>query len=326
MITNDELENLRIKYEAERHKYQEFADYIKDILLEETSKNSIICSIQARAKEVDSFIKKAWRKKSPFPYEEIRDKSGVRVTVTYADDLVNAETIILNLFEVEKHENKQHNLNYNELGYLGIHFEVSLNKFADAFCRKRYSGMICEIQIHTQAQNLWATVSHKLSYKTLLSPTPKIQRNLYRLVALVELFDNEVKNIRQDLSATSLENKILTYLEKQFYRFRPNQSFDREFSVEIIRQIQELLNDDEKSNFENILSEFINNNEHKLKETFQLYSNDNRSRLLLSQPESLFILERLEHDKYSLREAWNNILPFSMLKTLATTWGVYYRN
>lgn len=226
MITNDELESLRIKYESERPKHQKFADYIKDILLEETSKKSIICSVQARAKEVDSFIKKAWRKRYTSPYEEIRDKSGVRVTVTYADNIVNAETIILNLFKVEKHENKQHNLNYNELGYLGIHFEVSLNKFTDDFCREQYSGMICEIQIHTQAQNLWATVSHKLSYKTLLSPTPKIQRNLYRLVALIELFDNEVKNIRQDLSATSLENKILTFLEKQFYRFRPEQSFD----------------------------------------------------------------------------------------------------
>jgi ppGpp synthetase/RelA/SpoT-type nucleotidyltranferase len=326
MITNDEIDSLIRKYESERNKYQEFADYIKKILLEETSKKSVVCSIQARAKEVDSFIKKACRKEYAIPYEEIRDKSGVRITVTYSDDLAKAETIISNLFEVEKHEDKQHNLSYNELGYLGIHFEVNSNKFADDIYRERYNGMICEIQIHTQAQNLWATVSHKLSYKTLQSPTPKIQRNLYRLVALVELFDNEVKNIRQDLSATSLENKMLTYLEEQFYRFRPYQSFDREFSVEIIRQLQELLSDDEKSNFENILNDFINKNEVKLQEIFQNYSNDNRSKLLLSQPESLLIFERLVHDKYNLKDAWNNILPFSMLNTLAVTWGVSYRN
>jgi hypothetical protein len=53
---------------------------------------------------------------------------------------------------------------------------------------------------------------------------------------------------------------------------------------------------------------------------------DNCLGLLLSQPESLFILERLEKDKFTLRDTWESILPFKMLQDLASAWGNPYRD
>ena len=186
--------------------------------------------------------------------------------------------------------------------------------------------MSCEIKLHTKAQNLWSTVSHKLLYKPSEPPPIEIQRNIYHLSALTGIFDNVVKNVRKDIFAGSLEARILSILEKNYYRFRASQSFNRELSIENIRGLQTLLTKEEQLNFEEILNEFIIKNEEKLAEKFEDYSEDDRLGLLFSQPESLFILERLEKDKFALRDTWQNILPLKMLQDLAGAWGNPYRD
>lgn len=320
----DHIEALRKKYEQERPKYQSFAEHIQKLLLKKTRQQKLICSIDARAKEVDSLVKKALLKN--YSYEQIKDKAGVRLIVTYQEDLATLETIILNLFDIQEHDRKLDNLDVNELGYIGIHFEVRLNKISIESISEEYNGMICEIQLHTQAQNLWSTVSHKLLYKSSEQRPIEIARNIYHLSALTGIFDNVVKNVKKDIFESSLEARIFSILEKNYYRFRINQSFNRELSIEVIRGLQGLLTEEEKLDFENMINEFIVENEDKLEETFEDYLEDFRLGLLLSQPESLFILERLEKDKFALRETWHNILPFSMFRDLASAWGKPYRD
>jgi ppGpp synthetase/RelA/SpoT-type nucleotidyltranferase len=315
-----ELEALREKYKLERPKYQKFAEYVKELLEKKTRQDKLICSIEARAKEIDSFVKKALLKK--YNYEQINDKAGVRLIVTYEEDLSALEEIVSHLFDVINYENKLDNLNSYELGYTGIHFEVRLSKPIP----EQYHDMICEVQLHTQARNLWSTVSHKLLYKPSEPLPTNIQRDIYHLSAITGIFDHVVKNVRKDIFARSLEAKILSLLEKNFYRFNANQSFNRELSIEIIQKLQELLTKEEQENFETILNEFVARNESKLEDTFEYYSEDDRLGLLLSQPESLFILERLEKDKFLLRDAWCDILPFSMLQDLASAWGKPYQD
>ena len=324
MIGSHEIESLRQRYEKERPNYQNFAEHIKELLSKKTRQQKLICSIEARAKEIDSFIKKALLKS--YTYEQIKDKAGVRLIVTYEEDLSAIEEIIKSAFDVIKHDSKLDNLNSNELGYIGIHFEVSLSHSSIEPIPEHYNDMICEIQLHTQAQNLWSTVSHKLLYKPSEPPPIEIQRNIYHLSALTGIFDNVVKNIRKDIFAGSLEARILSTLEKNYYRFRASQSFNRELSIEILRELQKLLTEEEQSKFEDIFNGFIADNEDKLEEFFEYYLEDNCLILLLSQPESLFVLERLEKDKFALRDTWQNILPLKMLQDLASAWGNPYRD
>lgn len=324
MIGSHEIEALRERYKKERPIYQNFAEHIKELLSKKTRQQKLICSIEARAKEIDSFVKKALLKS--YTYDQIKDKAGVRLVVTYEEDLSAIEEIIKSFFNVIEHDRKLDNLNSNELDYIGIHFEVSLNYSSIEPILEQYNDMICEIQLHTQAQNLWSTVSHKLLYKPSEPPPIEIQRNIYHLSALTGIFDNVVKNVRKDIFAGSLEARILSILEKNYYRFRASQSFNRELSIEIIRELKKLSTEEEQSNFEDILNGFIAKNEDKLGEFFEYYLEDNCLSLLLSQPESLFILERLEKDKFTLRDIWENILPLKMLQDLAIAWGNPYRN
>lgn len=320
-----DIKGLEKRYKQERCEYLKFADHIKNILTKTTRKRKVACTIDARAKEVDSFVKKALLKN--YSYEEINDKAGVRVIVPYQEDLSALVKIVNALFDIVDSEEKLDNLESNELGYNGIHFEVKLKTAYIQSISEQYNDMICEIQLHTQAQNLWSTISHKLLYKPSNSLTKEIQRDIYHLSALTGIFDSAVKNVKKDIFSSSLEAKILSILEKNYYRFNSNQSFNRELSIEIIQELQELLTEEEKLTFEDIINSFIDKDEDKLEEFFHYYLEDNCYSLLLSQPEILFILERLEKNKFALRDKWiEKILPFKILQDLAAAWGQSYRD
>ena len=318
-------EALKQRYAQERSEYQKFADHIKSILAKTTRKRKVVCTIDARAKEVDSFVKKALVKN--YLYDDINDKAGVRVIVTYQEDLPAIVKIVRALFDVIDSEKKSDSLDSNELGYNGIHFEVKLKQSYVKSISGQYNGMICEIQLHTQAQNLWSTISHKLLYKAKHQLPTEIQRDIYHLSALTGIFDNAVKNVKKDIFSNSSEAKILSILEKNYYRFRGCQSFNKELSIEIIQVLQELLNKEEKIKLEDIINNFVSEKEDKLEEFLNYYIEDDCYSLLLSQPEILLILERLENNKFSLRDKWiEKILPLKMLQDIAIAWGRSYRD
>ena len=95
------------------------------------------------------------------------------------------------------------------------------------------------------------------------------------------------------------------------------------FSADALLIAQTLLTEEEQSNFENIINSFIADNGEKIEEFFEYYLYDSN---ILTEPEALFILERLEADRFALRDAWQSILPLRVLQNLASAWGQPYRD
>src|SRR5690606_19531847 len=118
-----------------------------------------------RAKDVPNFVRKALRKGYPDPWESIRDKAGVRVLVPYHDLTSRVSEVIRETFTVTHEEDKRLDLAPDQLGYLGIHFEVVVPDAVLGGSHADLSGLICEIQVHTRVQNAWSEVSHELIYK-----------------------------------------------------------------------------------------------------------------------------------------------------------------
>ncbi|MGD9116488.1 MAG: RelA/SpoT domain-containing protein [Dehalococcoidia bacterium] len=315
-----ELEALRERWIAERGLYKDFSEYVKSILEAETRRRGIACIVSARAKEVASLLKKALRKRYTNPYDEIFDKAGVRVVLTYYDQLDNVEKIIRGLFNVLKYENKIVGLDYDQLGYLGIHFRVTLqNKESHA---ERFHGLICEIQLHTRAQNLWADVSHELMYKPLQTPPVEIKRAIYRLMSLVEIFDQEIAQARSTILELPgfQEAGILDQVEKNFLQFTVR-TFDRKLSLAIIPKLLPLFSVEELEGFGSLLDDFVEHNQGKLEDIFRDYAQDERCNPLLFQPETLLVFERLDKDPFRLKHLWADALPVELLESLAIIWG-----
>src|SRR5712692_8903915 len=182
-------EAIREKWIAERPGYDELASYVCALLKRELQHRGLAVMYAARAKDVASLVKKALRK--GYGYDDIHDKAGVRVIADFPGDVPTVEGVVRDCFEVRHCENKTLGLEYDRLAYLGVHFEVVLKEeMAEA---KRWRGMLCEIQIQTRAQNCWAEISHQLVYKSDQDPPQEIKRRVYRLMALVELFDESVE-------------------------------------------------------------------------------------------------------------------------------------
>ena len=318
---NIDLEYLRRRWKEDRPKYEQFCQAVEDHLKSATRECGIACTISSRIKETHSLLKKAIRKSYDDPYEDIRDKTGVRIVCTFRDTLPQLEEVIRAQFQVCGYENKPARLAYDRLGYMGIHFEVKFqeNCSADA---QQFDGLVCELQILTRAQSLWADISHELTYKPSEQPPEDLKRQVYLQGALLEIFDNQMRQARTMMSELHdfPEARLLDELDKHFFRFTSYQ-YDRELSIHILGQLLVLFSDDEVETFGSLLDEFVERKKDVLAPVFEAYAEDSRRNPLLFQPESIVIYLCIERDVFKLKATWSEFLPIELLGDLATVWG-----
>jgi len=317
-----DLEPLRQRWLQEGPIYERLGLHIEGLIEQEAQRKGIYCTVTHRAKDPASLLKKALRKNYASPYDEIGDKVGVRVVVTYQDAIPAIETAIHDVLEVDKYENKSAGLGHEKLGYLGIHFEVRLPDHAISPEHEEFRGKSCEVQLHTGAQTLWANVSHQLAYKPSQDPPSEILRAINRLAAIVEIFDGEIGRARAAMLSLPgfHEARMLAELEQHFYRLTAK-AYDRELSLEIISRLEPALLPEEFTSFGAVMTSFVAKHEAKLAALFEDYRDDTRH-ILMSQPEALLIFERLEKNRFSLRELWEEHLPPDLLEEMAHIWGV----
>ncbi|MCI2975531.1 MAG: hypothetical protein MP439_05585 [Ferrimicrobium sp.] len=321
-MTAIDLMALRERYQAEQPRYQALAASVVQQLHTATRQHGLPCSVEGRAKDTASFLKKALRKDYASPWDDIHDKAGVRVITLYQSHASEVEQIIRNLFHVRHYEDKRRDLPPDRLRYLGVHFEVSVPDEGNPPRSTEDAGeLVCEIQLHTQAQNLWATVSHELLYKPVQEAPSEVARGVYRLMALLELFDGEVERGRDQIRRLPgyEEARMLTILEQQFWTLvaRPT---DVDLSKRIITVLLPLIGSDNASDYKSTLDTFVETHREKLDEIFADYAEDDRN-VLLSQPECLLVFERLTVDPFALVDVWQRHLPTDLLTSLSEVWG-----
>jgi ppGpp synthetase/RelA/SpoT-type nucleotidyltranferase len=319
MLAGVDLEDLRVRYQRARKHYDTLVKIVVEQL--ETSVRLAGVSpaaIEGRSKDISSLVKKAMRKSYERPWDQIRDKAGVRVTTTSEDEIASIEEVIRGEFEVLHYEDKRVLVDPKTFDYLGVHFEVKV----DVDLELDEVDRICEIQVRTGAQTAWANMAHDLLYKAPVEPSPPLQRSLYRLVALVELFDSEVRRTKKAIMEEPGYNTglLLAELEGEFLRLTARQS-DPELSRLVADALTPVLPLGEWEQYRTVLSTFVEENEDKLRRIYDDYLEDDRNPLI-SQPESLLVFERLEHDRHHLVERWHDVLPESLIQSMGEIWGV----
>ena len=166
------------KYEAI---YTEFAGVVRSIwekAIEGSSDVPRPQSIQCRAKAA-SHLKPKLRDRGILDSQtiesQIKDLAGARLifyTNTDVDRFLNSRLIPDN-FEVQWDETRIHHPTEENAKqrYQAIHYTVCLSSARSALAEyAKYSGMRCEIQIHTILNHAWAETSHDILYKSLVAP------------------------------------------------------------------------------------------------------------------------------------------------------------
>ena len=316
------LASIRDTWISERPAYEDLGYRVEADLKQATRQRGIRCRIYSRAKEIDSLLKKALKKSYDDPYNEIQDKAGVRVVSMYLTSVPLIEQVVRERFIVIGYENKMLGLAYDQLGYPGIHFEVKLRS-DETESDPRLMDKICEVQILTEAQALWADVSHEVVYKPSKDPSDQIKRRIYQQIALLNLFDEQVALAKADALAESgfQEASMLEELEKQFYRFTAER-YDHELSHLILDALKPLFSSSELEGFEALVDDFVKARQEEFDHLYQAQGeNTNRSPLLF-QPETIAVFMCMERDPFSLRAVWEGILPLDELQVLADVWAV----
>lgn len=315
------LEQARLRFAAERDGYARAADGVAAAVRRSAAALRLPCQVTGRAKDVPSFVKKAIVKQYADPWTQTTDKAGVRVVVDHQGRLDDALVAVQDAVRVLRVEDDR-NLEGGEdrLAYQRLHVQ------AVAPGPHGPDGPLeCEIQIRTAAQDLWAKSSHPMLYKPVAKPPRNVARPLYRLLALVELYGQEteraVEEVRQ--SADYAWARLLRDAENVFHGY-VGSGYHLPLSKETLKILVPLVGDLEA--YQMRLAEFAALNDDKLRGVYEQYGPSSAAHLaghylILGQPESVVVFERLAAAPEALRAAWDDALPATLLDEAASVWG-----
>ncbi|CAJ1202917.1 GTP pyrophosphokinase [Companilactobacillus nantensis] len=126
--------------------------------------------IESRMKDMQSLLQKAERKDYDLTAKSIEaniyDIAGIRVITNYIDDIYNVEKLLIDQTDVTLLKRKDYVEHPKESGYRSLHIVVKVPVF-------QASGAVdvpVEIQIRTVGMDMWASLEHKLRYKTDAKP------------------------------------------------------------------------------------------------------------------------------------------------------------
>ena len=201
------------KYRISEGIYKSLSLRVKELLGEILTLAKIdVVQIEARAKELDSFIEKIKRKEGQYsdPLTQITDLTAARIIVYYQEDVSRVCELIEQEFVIDwpNSVDKSTLLDVDQFGYRSTHYVVQISRQRGKLREwESYKEIRFEIQVRTVLQHAWAAINHKLDYKSANEAPPTLRRNLFRLSALFELADEQFSSIHKDSKRIESEYK-----------------------------------------------------------------------------------------------------------------------
>jgi ppGpp synthetase/RelA/SpoT-type nucleotidyltranferase len=306
------------RYRGQQPTYREAGRAVSARIMAAARRTGIQCTASSREKSLASFSKKMIRKQYADPWAEITDKAGVRITAFYAADVDRLRDLVISLYPdpVEVKDFREQ-LGDNVLGYGGVHVTVS----ADATSRPASEPLICEVQLRTHAQGVWSEINHHLTYKPDADVPPTVRRDLYRLAALMEVFDAEVERVVKTMEAGPgyITSRLLRLAEEVYFDYA-SVDYDAALSRDVLQALQPTIPTDLDS-YGPHLADWSESHRGKLEDRIGRYGED-PAVPLLSQPEIVILFERLDDNPDAVERHWAEALPPDLLTEVQTIWGV----
>ncbi len=277
------------RFIVERPLYEKLATKIRALAIEAYQRAEILCRVEARAKDVDSLLKKCVTKNKK--YEDVGDKAGIRILPVYPDERERAIEVLGKTFDLHDSEEKIDGLKPEVFSYRGHHTNVTLRDeqlVNDADLK----GLMCEVQVHSPGECMWASINHDLSYKALTELPRDVLRSLHRISAVLELVDREMSEVRENILKGSDAGVVntLAACERHFFRFMPRQ-YNKDLTVGVLHALQEIA---ETTKFGASIDAFVEKYRDTLTDTFKKRDVTKYEKTLLGQPESVLIFYLLE--------------------------------
>lgn len=327
MSANAVADQAIARFAREHDRFERAGEAVATVLRDVLAPVGISPTITSRAKDLASFRQKIVIKGYSDPWSQITDKVGVRAVVERAGDIDRIHQALVGDGRLRIYDttDKRAELRFDSLGYSGLHLDVHAPaEDGDT------EPIPCEIQIRTVAQDAWSVVSHKLVYKPHVELPDREKRAIMRLVALVELFDGEVERVMDTAHSLAAQQApsqpaavdLLDVVSAQYARFEDTPGHS-ELSHLVLQAISAALDAAHVTNYARELERFVDQHRETLRNLYDDYGPrsgmaTSSDYVLWSQPESLAVLESLEHRQHRLKQAWLDAgLPVAWLRSLA---------
>lgn len=195
----EELNNLMDYYQLCRSATNEFGAKLENLDSEYSmhSDHNPIHHMEERLKDVRSLMGKLKRKGYPRTIESVKahifDIGGIRVVCNYIDDVYTVAEALSNQSDVTVLRYKDYIKNPKESGYRSLHIVASVPVFLS-------TGAVdtpVEIQLRTVGMDMWASLEHRLRYKTDV-PKDKVAKYGQQLHGYAEEL-NEIESSLQSI-------------------------------------------------------------------------------------------------------------------------------
>lgn len=327
MASTTALDEARLRYIAEFPTFEGAAELLRQRLAGVLRNAGIPeAHVKVRAKEISSFVKKL-HKYGDDCWDKTTDKVGAQVVVHKLSQVRDLRRLLEDGVEgldyLETTDKSMYTGDPRELRYTGVHVQVRL---LDVLTSDDLP-VECEIQLRTQAQDVWAYLEHGLIYKPLIDPSPAIARKIARLSVLVEMFDEEVDTVITELEQDPRYGSalLLHEAERWFFTF-VSEPGERDLSLEVLDQIKPSIDAAEASSYGQTLASFVAKRRTQIEDALRDYGSGSEyegdfSYFLFSQPEALIVLERVETKPLALARTVRNTELEPAVAALADVWG-----
>jgi len=151
--------------------------------------------MESRQKSVESILGKLYKKGLQLTLEaakeNILDIAGIRVICYYIDDIYRIAEMITSQGDIELVRVRDYIAYPKENGYRSLHIVAKV----PVFLSQRTEYVPVEIQIRTIAMDFWASLEHRLKYKTESDVPEGVQERLARCAETSAMLDREMQDI-----------------------------------------------------------------------------------------------------------------------------------
>ena len=159
--------------------------------------------IESRLKKPESIIKKAIDKDVTLTEKEImrhiHDIAGIRVICNYIDDVYVVAQLLINQDDIKLIKIKDYIQNPKDNGYRSLHLVLVV----PIFLAEGVQPIHVEVQLRTIAMDFWASLEHKLKYKTDNNVPEDIKKELIQCAMSISELDYKMQSIHNRLNNDS---------------------------------------------------------------------------------------------------------------------------
>jgi|GEM_PF-361359 len=197
--------SLRARYEREYPRLEQHAAALLASLRDAFREDERIVLIEARAKKIVSFLRKAeglengGEPKYPVPLTDIQDQIGCRIVVRSPRDVAEVIATLQQNYNSIENQPRPARLDPATFGYEAWHLVCLLPPRRDT----RVETQTFEIQISTPFQYAWTVMEHDLLYKPGGAPPTYEQRRLVYAAAALAFAADQLFESAQAGAATA---------------------------------------------------------------------------------------------------------------------------